>query len=205
MLEIDLSDVIGSDLMNCGIQNIATPFLAADPGDAPDRWSGPLAHADGQRRPAGALPALRCRAQRPRNFVLIPSSFTGIISKTFQRVAMNKMTPGEIFRSDFADRLRCISAFAPYSSSPTALSKAFNVRFPRMTITSHAARKWLIGEAIPTQEKLVALAEWFNVDPTWLRFGDSSGSSQSLPLQKNSDRIEFDLRLLTEPIAKRFF
>ncbi|MDQ1925082.1 hypothetical protein [Massilia pseudoviolaceinigra] len=115
---------------------------------------------------------------------------------------MNKTTPGEISRSNFADRLRATAAFKPYSRSPVALSKAFNLRFPLMAITSHAARKWLIGEAIPTQEKLVALAEWLDVDPTWLRYGDSSGATRSSPLQKYSDRIEFDLRLLTESERK---
>lgn len=115
---------------------------------------------------------------------------------------MNKMTPGQVFRSSFGERLRCIEALAPYSNSPTALSKAFNIRFPRMAITSHAARKWLVGEAIPTQEKLVALAEWLGVDPAWLRFGDSSGSSKFASSENNSDGIEFDLRLLT-PAERR--
>ncbi|WP_187364276.1 hypothetical protein [Massilia genomosp. 1] len=36
----------------------------ADPGDAPDRRPGQVAHADDQRRPARALPALRGRADR---------------------------------------------------------------------------------------------------------------------------------------------
>ncbi|NHZ94536.1 hypothetical protein [Massilia sp. CCM 8734] len=115
---------------------------------------------------------------------------------------MEKKTPGEICRTGFAERLRTIAAFEPYGRSATALSKAFNLRFPRMAITSHAARKWLIGEAIPTQAKLVALAEWLDVDPTWLRFGGSPGSSELSPSQKYSDRIEFDLRLLT-PVERK--
>ncbi|NHZ81810.1 hypothetical protein F2P44_21390 [Massilia sp. CCM 8695] len=137
-----------------------------------------------------------------RYFVRSTGVFSCIISEKFQRVAMKKTTCGEISRSNFADRLHNTAAFAPYRRSPTALSSAFNVRFPQMAITSHAARKWLLGEAIPTQERLVALAHWLDVDPTWLRFGDFSGSSQSLPLQKNSDRIEYDLRLLTESERK---
>lgn len=115
---------------------------------------------------------------------------------------MDNKTPGEMSRLGFADRLRDIGAFAPYSRSPTVLATAFNLRFPGMAITSYAARKWLIGESIPTQEKLVALAEWLDVDPTWLRFGHSSGSSASPPMKKNPDRIEYDLRLLTESERK---
>ena len=29
-----------------------------------------------------------------------------------------------------------------------------------------------MGEVIPTQDKLQALAEWLEVDPHWLRFGE---------------------------------
>ena len=35
----------------------------------------------------------------------------------------------------------------------------------------HACRKWLLGEAIPTQEKLVVLADMLGVTAEWLRFG----------------------------------
>jgi len=36
----------------------------------------------------------------------------------------------------------------------------------------HAARKWLQGESIPTQEKLRALPTWLDVPADWLRFGN---------------------------------
>jgi transcriptional regulator with XRE-family HTH domain len=39
-------------------------------------------------------------------------------------------------------------------------------------VTVHAARKWLQGESIPTQEKLRALAGWLDVPADWLRFGN---------------------------------
>ncbi|ATQ78837.1 hypothetical protein CR152_11635 [Massilia violaceinigra] len=82
------------------------------------------------------------------------------------------------------------------------MARAFNIRFPHMTVTSHAARKWLMGEALPTQEKLVALAEWLEVEPTWLRFGNASSSESSASVQKSGDRIESDIRLLSEPERK---
>jgi hypothetical protein len=43
-------------------------------------------------------------------------------------------------------------------------------------VTSHAARKWLIGEAVPTQEKILILARWLNVPAAWLRFGDADNT-----------------------------
>lgn len=36
-----------------------------------------------------------------------------------------------------------------------------------------AARKWLKGEAIPTQDKIHILARWIGVSPQWLRFGEA--------------------------------
>ncbi len=61
---------------------------------------------------------------------------------------------------------------ADYSpTSPTRLAREFNVHFSGHPVTAHAARKWLQGESIPTQEKLRALASWLDVPCDWLRFG----------------------------------
>jgi transcriptional regulator with XRE-family HTH domain len=77
-----------------------------------------------------------------------------------------------IEREGFSERLQQALRNADYSSdSPTQLAREFNVRFEGRPITVHAARKWLVGEAIPTQEKLRALAQWLGVPAEWLRFG----------------------------------
>lgn len=55
--------------------------------------------------------------------------------------------------------------------SPTVLAREFNFRFAGKPITVHAARKWLVGDSIPTQDKLRALASWLAVPVEWLRFG----------------------------------
>ena len=75
-------------------------------------------------------------------------------------------------REDFSSRLQQSLRNAAYSSvSPTQLAREFNVRFAGPAVTVHAARKWLVGEAIPTQEKLRTLACWLAVSAEWLRFG----------------------------------
>jgi transcriptional regulator with XRE-family HTH domain len=80
-----------------------------------------------------------------------------------------------IEREDFSERLQQALRSANYSpDSPTQLAREFNIRFPGRPITVHAARKWLVGEAIPTQEKLRTLAQWLGVPAEWLRFGGSS-------------------------------
>lgn len=44
----------------------------------------------------------------------------------------------------------------------------------------HAGRKWLVGEAIPTHEKILIIAKWLNVHASWLRFGDAENGKYEL-------------------------
>jgi len=57
-------------------------------------------------------------------------------------------------------------------ASPTVFAREFNRRYTGKAISTHAARKWLMGESIPTQDKLRLLAAWLGVSTEWLRFGD---------------------------------
>lgn len=76
-------------------------------------------------------------------------------------------------RLEFSRRLQQALQDAECSpSSPTELAREFNRRFGGHPVTVHAARKWLQGESIPTQEKLRALASWLEVPADWLRFGN---------------------------------
>ena len=84
------------------------------------------------------------------------------------------MTQGVDERQDFSTRLKAALRNANYSAdSPTRLSREFNARFTGRPITVHAARKWLVGESIPTQAKVRVLAQWLVVPSEWLRFGDA--------------------------------
>jgi hypothetical protein len=78
-------------------------------------------------------------------------------------------------RKEFADRLQsALRQARQRADSPTSLAREFNSRFSDGSITVHAARKWLMAESIPTQEKLRTLAQWLEVPAEWLRFGDVS-------------------------------
>jgi transcriptional regulator with XRE-family HTH domain len=80
-------------------------------------------------------------------------------------------------RESFSERLQQALRNAHYSpDSPTRLAREFNIRFEGRPITVHAARKWLVGEAIPTQEKLRMIAQWLGVPADWLRFGGSDSA-----------------------------
>lgn len=109
-----------------------------------------------------------------------------------------------IEREEFRQRLQAALRNAEYSpDSPTQLAREFNVRFSGRPITVHAARKWLVGEAIPTQEKLRPLAQWLGVQPEWLRFGGGEekageASEPSLRFESADVKLIADLQRLDE-------
>ncbi|TFW10820.1 hypothetical protein E4L96_22615 [Massilia arenosa] len=118
-------------------------------------------------------------------------------------------------RESFSERLQQALRNAHYSpDSPTRLAREFNIRFEGRPITVHAARKWLVGEAIPTQEKLRMIAQWLGVPAEWLRFGGSehapngSGEGASNARFESADvKLIADLQRLDEhhrQIAREF-
>lgn len=72
----------------------------------------------------------------------------------------------------FSIRLKNAMEKAGYKAKPTVLEREFNTRFWGKSVTLQGARRWLVGESIPTQEKLLILSKWLGVDPNYLRFGE---------------------------------
>ncbi len=104
-----------------------------------------------------------------------------------------------IEREGFSERLQLALRNADYSSdSPTQLAREFNIRFDGRPITVHAARKWLVGEAIPTQEKLRTLANWLGVPAEWLRFGGADGQASITPPQAQIRFPSTDVKLMND-------
>jgi transcriptional regulator with XRE-family HTH domain len=107
-------------------------------------------------------------------------------------------------RAQFSQRLQTMLRQTHHSAdSPTELAREFNIRFSGLPITVHAARKWLVGEAIPTQDKMRALAEWLAVPADWLRFGDDA-ARREVPRPASAEspadlKLIADLKLLDEP------
>lgn len=77
-------------------------------------------------------------------------------------------------RQAFAQRLAQALHQGGRSASPSALAVEFNARFKGPRVHLSSCRKWLTGEAIPTQEKLVVLASMLGVTADWLRYGDET-------------------------------
>jgi transcriptional regulator with XRE-family HTH domain len=108
----------------------------------------------------------------------------------------------QIERLEFSKRLQQALHNAEHSpNSPTQLAREFNLRFAGQPVTVHAARKWLQGESIPTQEKLRALAEWLDVPTDWLRFGSidvNLSKAQSSTLSSTDTKVIATLQQLDE-------
>jgi hypothetical protein len=58
-------------------------------------------------------------------------------------------------------------------NKPTWLAKQFNSRFEGSPVSVQTANNWLLGHAIPSQEKLRVLAAWLETSAEWLRYGDA--------------------------------
>ena len=74
-------------------------------------------------------------------------------------------------KAEFAARLKQAIQDAGYEARPSVIEREFNQRYWGRSISFQAARQWLLGGAIPAQDKLQILAEWLKIEPQILRFG----------------------------------
>jgi transcriptional regulator with XRE-family HTH domain len=90
----------------------------------------------------------------------------------------------------FAQRLKQALEASGVRVSPTVVANEFNLRYWGRSITPHTARNWLLGKAIPTQDKLRVLADWLQVSPNELRFGGPNASSRAAEADTNFGRLD---------------
>lgn len=74
-------------------------------------------------------------------------------------------------KAEFSQRLRKAIQDAGHSLRPVDIERAFNSRYYGRSVTMQAVRRWMRGEAIPSQEKLQVLADWLKIEPHVLRYG----------------------------------
>ncbi|SCC71980.1 DNA-binding protein [Acinetobacter albensis] len=70
----------------------------------------------------------------------------------------------------FAQRLALAMKAKGYEAKPSVLEREFNLNYSGKPMTLHGVRKWLIGEAIPSGDKLLTLAKWLEIPPEELAF-----------------------------------
>lgn len=70
----------------------------------------------------------------------------------------------------FANRLIKAMQAKGYEAKASILEREFNLNYSGKPMTLHGVRKWLIGESIPSGDKLLTLAKWLDVPPEELAF-----------------------------------
>ncbi len=95
-------------------------------------------------------------------------------------------------KQGFSKRLRdSIRRAAVAARGPAAVAREFNLRYAGTPVTAQAVRKWMSAEALPSQDKIRALALWLEVSPHWLRFGEGeSGAARTLRQEAAVYRVE---------------
>ena len=106
--------------------------------------------------------------------------------------------PAELERAQFAQRVKTALAARDMPASATALQRTFNERNPELAISVHAARKWVMGESIPTQARLRVLADVLQVSATWLRFGEEVAVSKNKSLSVQEHMLVQQFRRLSD-------
>ena len=72
---------------------------------------------------------------------------------------------------NFAARLSAAMVARGLEPKPAVLEKQFNLHYSGEPMTLHGVRRWLRGETLPAQDKLISLAEWLRIPPDELRYG----------------------------------
>ena len=92
---------------------------------------------------------------------------------------------------EFAERLRAAMLAAGLAARPAVLLNLFNTNHWGESVTFQAVSRWLRGESIPAQDKLITLAEALNIEPEVLRFGDAVRDSVRIKRQRWEDGVGY--------------
>ena len=101
---------------------------------------------------------------------------------------------------EFAERLQAAMRDAGLEPRPAVLLHLFNTHYWGRPVTFQAVSRWLRGESIPEQDKLITLADILKVEPQVLRFGEAVRQS----LQKRRQRWEEGMNHLERETVDTF-
>ena len=102
----------------------------------------------------------------------------------------------------FSNRLTQALKQSNHPISPTFLANEFNNRYAGQPISVQSANNWLLGKAIPNQDKLSLLAIWLQVSSQWLRFGDASQKSNLSDVLDSAD-LDYFIKFKSLTIAQK--
>jgi len=89
-------------------------------------------------------------------------------------------------------------------ASPTNIADEFQMHCHPHKVSAQTIRKWIQGDAYPTQDKLAGLAAWLGVAPQWLRYGEgarkvAAGSKQATP---DETVLRFDRKIASAELTE---
>jgi len=88
--------------------------------------------------------------------------------------------PGMAEITSFAQRLgTALQRVNIYPTNSTKIATEFNLRHYGSSVSPQAVRKWLLGSATPSPDKIVTLGNWLGVSPAWLLFGTEPGAGEA--------------------------
>ena len=77
-------------------------------------------------------------------------------------------------KKQFASRLKLAIDAKGFRNSPTGIANQFNAIYQGNPVTPHTTRNWLLGNSLPTHEKMVCLGNLLGTSPEQLRYGRST-------------------------------
>lgn len=92
---------------------------------------------------------------------------------------------------EFAERLKAAMREAGLEPRPGVLLNLFNTHYWGRSVTFQAVSRWLRGEAIPGQDKLITLAEALQIEPEVLRFGEAVRDSVRVRRQRWDEGVGY--------------
>lgn len=109
---------------------------------------------------------------------------------------------------EFAQRLRDAMVAAGLEPRPSVLLNVFNARYWGRSVSFQGAARWLRGESIPEQDKLLVLAEILRVEPEALRFGQAVRQKVQEQRERWDQGLSYQEREVLEaflnlPVAQR--
>ena len=102
---------------------------------------------------------------------------------------------------EFAARLEKAMAEKSIKHSPTVLANLFNAEFDGKAVTIPTVSNWMHGFTMPTQDKLLVLAELLDTSAEQLRYGRHSEKTLTL---LNADGIETELTASQQQLVRKY-
>lgn len=99
----------------------------------------------------------------------------------------------------FSERLhQALRQAGIQSTGPSTVARRFNLLYDGEPVTPQATRKWLEGLSIPNHDKVMVLARWLKVSPSWLRFGEEPPAASGVADNAGARYSAADLSELIE-------